>query len=367
LNNKKNKSSINVQEKGQDFPGQTLSCLPWQYEEYDQIRRQHASGKLSHALLLSGQAFLGKSHFAHAIVSAMLCERAESISNNGAIDRSACGDCTGCHLLAAGTHPDFRLLRPEDSKLIKVEQIRDVIAWAGQTAQRSGKKVVIVNPADQMNHQSANALLKCLEEPAGDSLIMLVTSHPGRLLPTIRSRCQLVDFHIPSRSKAIEWLQLHGTDSGRDNEILLDVAGGAPLAVLERFDEAFLERRKLIILGMKDLISGKKTTQQFSELLSKSGAADALDCMYDLSIDCLKYLSCNDLHHIRNRDLSRVIEQICGVFDIEAIFRFCETLKAARRELSSSSNPDAVLLLESVVIALKSLPQVSSDGNGQSI
>ena len=357
MNTKKSKSSFNAQNRGLGSPGQTLSCLPWQYEEYDRIRHQQASGKLSHALLVSGQAFLGKSHFAHAIVSAMLCERDESMSNDSALGRSACGECAGCHLLAAGTHPDFRSLRPEDSKLIKIEQIRDVIAWVSQTAQRSGKKVVIVNPADQMNHQSANALLKCLEEPAGDSLIMLVTSHPGRLLPTIRSRCQLVDFHIPSRSKALDWLQQQGADSGRDNEILLDVAGGAPLAVLERFDDAFLERRKVIILAMTDLISGKKTTQQVSELLSKSGASDAIDCLYDLSIDCLKFLSCSDILYIRNRDMSRVIEQICGVYDIDAMFKFCETLKVARQELSSSSNPDAVLLLESVMIGLKSLPQ----------
>ena len=356
MNTKKSKSSFNAQNRGLGSPGQTLSCLPWQYEEYDRIRHQEAGGKLSHALLVSGQAFLGKSHFAHAIVSAMLCEREESMSNDSALGRSACGECAGCHLLAAGTHPDFRSLRPEDSKLIKIEQIRDVIAWVSQTAQRSGKKVVIVNPADQMNHQSANALLKCLEEPAGDSLIMLVTSHPGRLLPTIRSRCQLVDFHIPSRSKALDWLQQHGADSGRDNEILLDVAGGAPLAVLERFDDAFLERRKVIILAMTDLISGKKTTQQVSELLSKSGASDAIDCLYDLSIDCLKFLSCSDIQYIRNRDMSRVIEQICGVYGVEAMFKFCETLKVARQELSSSSNPDAVLLLESVVIGLKSLP-----------
>lgn len=164
-------------------------------------------------------------------------------------------------------------------------------------------------------------------------------------------------FSYPSRSKALDWLQQHGADSGRDNEILLDVAGGAPLAVLERFDEAFLERRKVIILAMTDLISGKKTTQQVSELLSKSGAADAIDCLYDLSIDCLKYLSCSDIQYIRNRDMSRVIEEICGAYDIDAMFKFCETLKVSRQELSSSSNPDAVLLVESVVIALKSLPQ----------
>ncbi len=359
MSNRKSKSTTKSQDEDQFSSGQVLTCLPWQRNEFERILRQEANGKLSHALLVSGQAFLGKFPFALSIASGILCEGSDDQSRD--IPGAACGECAGCHLVAAGTHPDFRVLKPEDSKLIKIEQIREVIGWIGQAAQRSGKKVVIVHPADQMTHQSANALLKCLEEPAGNSLIMLVTSHPGRLLPTIRSRCQLVEFHIPPKEVAINWLQeQQGTDATRDAEILLAIAGGAPLAVVNRFDEAFLERRGVVVISMVDLVCGKKNAQQVSELLSKAGAADAIDCMYDILIDCLKYISSNELKFIRNKDMASVIEEICARYDLDALFELSESLKVARQELTSSSNPDPVLLIESVVISLKShLKQVA--------
>ena len=335
--------------------GLVRDCLPWQSEEFNRILRQQANGKLSHALLISGQAFLGKLHFSFSVLCAMLCESTDAISNKGTAGFSVCGDCTGCRLMAAGTHPDFRLLKPVEAKSIKIEQVRDITAWVGQTAQRAGKKVVIVNPADKMTHESANALLKCLEEPAGDSLIMLVTSQPGRLLPTIRSRCQSVNFNIPARDETTDWLRQHGADSSRDNEILLDIAGGAPLAVIERFDEAFLEKRKVVVQGVLGIVSSSKTVEQVSGSVAKADIADAIDCLYDISIDCLKYLTCDDPHYVRNKDIIAAIEQLCVVYDLNAMFELCEVLKVARQELSSSSNPDPVLLLESALIALKSL------------
>lgn len=336
-----------------------FSCLPWQVDEYDRIVRQQVAGKLSHSLLIIGQEFLGKQLFAFSIAAAMLCENRNSETG------FRCGDCTGCHLLSAGTHPDFKILKPEDSKLIKIEQIRTVISWVNQTAQRGGKKVVIVHPAEQMTHQSANALLKCLEEPAGDSLIMLVTNQPGRLLPTIRSRCQLVEFHIPERSKSLSWLlkqpgfskkTIDVVPGGvRDAEILLDISGGAPLAVIERFDDAFLARRSTIVMAMADLVTARKTTQEVSEIMTKTGAGEAINCMHDIVADCLKYLFCDDAKYIKNRDLLAKVEEISAYFDVERLFDVSETLKTTRQEIMSSSNPDQVLLVESVLISLKAL------------
>ncbi|MFT4712893.1 MAG: DNA polymerase-3 subunit delta' [Candidatus Azotimanducaceae bacterium] len=337
-----------------------FACLPWQIDEYDRIVRQQVAGKLSHSLLIVGQEFLGKQHFAFSIAAAMLCENRTSESG------FSCCACTGCHLFSAGTHPDFKVLKPEDSKLIKIEQIRTVTGWVNQTTQRGGKKVVIVHPAEQMTHQSANALLKCLEEPAGDSLIMLVTNQPGRLLPTIRSRCQLVEFHIPERSKSLSWLltqpgfnkRVSDAVSGgvvRDAEILLDISGGAPLAVIERFDEAFLERRNTIVNSFADLVTGRKTTQQASEIMSKTGAVDAISCMLDTVADCLKYSFCGDVKYVKNRDMFGKVEEISACFDIEKLFDVSETLRVTRQELMSTSNPDQILLVESVLISLKFL------------
>ena len=102
----------------------------------------------------------------------------------------ACGQCKGCQLLAAGTHPDFFLLEPEEpEKPIRVDQVRELVDFVVQTAQLGGRKVVLLEPAEAMNLNSANALLKSLEEPSGDTVLLLISHQPSRLLPTIKSRC----------------------------------------------------------------------------------------------------------------------------------------------------------------------------------
>ncbi|HKI74426.1 MAG TPA: DNA polymerase III subunit, partial [Pseudomonadales bacterium] len=151
---------------------------PWHDKQKHQLMQLRTAEKLPHALLLSGPAWLGKQDFALATAAMLLCETPR--------DGMPCGDCPGCHLMAAGTHSDFRLIEPEDSRLIKIEQVRDLIEWVNQTPQRGGYKVVVVHPAESMNVNSANAMLKCLEEPTDRTLIMLVSDLPGRLLPTIR-------------------------------------------------------------------------------------------------------------------------------------------------------------------------------------
>jgi len=362
LNKDQNKTRSEPGDHGMSDSNRYLKCLPWQAAKYDRLVQQQLAGKLSHSLLIVGQEFLGKQHFALSIAGAMLCEAPTEPDATDTVRSSACGQCTGCLLQLAGTHPDFRFLKPEDSKSIKIEQIRDMISWVSQTAQRAGKKVVIIDPAEQMTHQCANALLKCLEEPPGDSLIMLVSSQSGRLLPTIRSRCQLVEFHPPSRDVAVRWLLAqpdfikgHGKTAEQDAALLVEIAGGAPLAVLERFDEAFLARRKTIIMSVTDLVTGQKSAQQVSELLVKAGAADSLECLCDIVTDCLKYHSGGDTKYIKNKDLVASVEAISGRFDVQGLFRVDEILKTARRELTGVSNPDPVLLIESVMISLKSM------------
>ena len=176
-----------------------MTSYPWHEKVRQRIVHQYQNEKLAHALLFSGPTHLGKFDFACALSQLFLCSTPGMFAH--------CGECAACHLLAAGTHPDFRLVQPEDSRQIKIEQIRELIGWLSQTAQRGGLKIVIINPAQQMNHQSANALLKCLEEPSANTLIFLVTPRPGSLLPTIRSRCQQYAFPTPENDVSMNWLQ----------------------------------------------------------------------------------------------------------------------------------------------------------------
>ncbi|MBF0152271.1 MAG: DNA polymerase III subunit delta' [Magnetococcales bacterium] len=152
-----------------------------------------AAGHVPHALLFSGPTGIGKATVIQAFVAALFCQQyAGKVSP---VVRSACGACTPCRKIAGEHHPDLVrvALLPEKTR-IAVEQIRDVCAFLALTPLEAELKVAIVDDAALMNETAANALLKTLEEPPASSLLILNTSRPGSLLPTIRSRCQAVRF-----------------------------------------------------------------------------------------------------------------------------------------------------------------------------
>jgi DNA polymerase-3 subunit delta' len=119
-------------------------------------------------------------------------------------------------LLKAGSHPDNFVLEPEEAdKPIKVDQVRELVAFVVQTAQLGGRKVVLIEPVEAMNVNASNALLKSLEEPSGDTVLLLVSHQPSRLLPTIKSRCQQVACPQPSLAQSQAWLAGALPDSAR--------------------------------------------------------------------------------------------------------------------------------------------------------
>lgn len=221
--------------------------LPWlQSVLAETLRVQHA-----HALLVYGPAGVGQFEFSLALASAWLCE-APAPARPGGL---ACGACEACKLVASRTHPDLRLVVPETlrgqaglpadedagsddegkkrkpSREIKVEQMRAALDFSTLTASRGGAKVLLLHPAEQINHISANALLKTLEEPAGTLRFILSCGAPDALLPTIRSRCQAVRLPLPAREAALAWLAAQGIE---DPGTVLDACGGQPLTAWDR-------------------------------------------------------------------------------------------------------------------------------------
>ena len=171
-------------------------AYPWQEPLWQQLasRPRHA-----HAYLLHGPAGIGKRDLAERLMARLLCQKPGGLE--------ACGQCKACHLLAAGTHPDVFVLEPEEAdKAIKVDQVRELVSFVVQTAQLGGRKVVLLEPAEAMNLNSANALLKSLEEPSGDTVLLLVSHQPSRLLPTVKSRCVQQACPLPSPQQSLSWL-----------------------------------------------------------------------------------------------------------------------------------------------------------------
>ncbi|UTH72377.1 DNA polymerase III subunit delta' [Chromobacterium sp. IIBBL 290-4] len=205
---------------------------PWQNEDWARLNAERE--RMPGAWLLTGQAGIGKLAFAQHLAQSLLCESPEA-------GHQPCGHCQGCRWLQSGTHPDFRRLSPfadeaEDEgkeakttrKLpqIKIEAVREVIDFAHLTAHRAGKRVILVEPAENLNLAAANALLKILEEPPEAVLFLLVSHAPQRLLPTIRSRCRQFALSRPREDAALAWLKEQGIANA---EVELAHNGGVPL------------------------------------------------------------------------------------------------------------------------------------------
>jgi DNA polymerase-3 subunit delta' len=157
-----------------------------QQNEWQYLLSRRDNNNLPHSLLITGQKGAGKTPFALAFAELLLCAEQGT---------KACGQCRSCKLFQAKSHPDFKFIQPEaGGKIIKIEQIRDVIDMLNKKAHQNGYQIIIIKPAHAMNNAASNALLKTLEEPQGQVMLMLLTEQPASLLPTIRSRCQRINF-----------------------------------------------------------------------------------------------------------------------------------------------------------------------------
>lgn len=231
-----------------------MMSYSWHKPDGDALLRR--KDRLPHALLLRGPQGIGKLAFAEALARALLCERPEP-------DGSACGHCTACGWMEQGAHPDLRRLEPEGlaeqdeaeqggekkaSVQIQVEQVRGIGGFINISSHRGGVKVVLIHPAETLNINAANALLKNLEEPPPRTYFLLVAHRWHQLPPTIRSRCQHIALPPPPAETARSWLKQQGL---RDPDLALAQAGGAPLLAL-KFDEEYWRERELFIKAVAD-------------------------------------------------------------------------------------------------------------------
>jgi DNA polymerase-3 subunit delta' len=226
--------------------------MPWHAEHWARLQARRDRGALPHALLLCGPAGLGKRDFMHRFVRGLLCEQA--------VGGEACGRCRSCLLMDAGTHPDLVVLsfglRKDGVQRsdIVVDQIRDLSARLAMASQFGGWQVACIDPADAMNTAAANALLKTLEEPSPNTLLLLVADAPWRMPQTIRSRCQRIEFQLPSRETALAWLQAEGV---KDAAAALDAAGGNPGLAKAWAEEGALARRLEVRKDLAALAAGR--------------------------------------------------------------------------------------------------------------
>ena len=254
----------------------------------EQFRKAWDSRALHHAWLLAGPRGVGKARFARAAARRVLAEAAGPAFDAPALD--APNDHPAVKLLDAGSHPDMRWLeRAENVKTgklnrnINVEQVRALGDFMNLTPALSPWRVAAIDTVDELEASGANALLKMLEEPPPNTLFFLISHAPGRLLPTIRSRCRRLDFRKLDDEAMTSILGALMPDaSSGERRRLIEFAGGSvgrAMAIAE-LDLAPLEEKAMAILADGDRFNEVRT--QLAEELARKGASDRYDAFLQL-------------------------------------------------------------------------------------
>lgn len=310
--------------------------LPWQGELWHGLISRARQGTLPHALLLTGMQGIGKTIFALRLAESLLCQHPQD-------DGSACGRCPACGLLAAGTHPDLSVVTPEEEgKAIPVDRVREVGTFLGLKAQYGGLQVVVIHPAEAMNRFSANSLLKTLEEPTPNTLLILVSSRPSQLLPTIRSRCQQMTFPIPPAAMAEAWLREQAGTAVKV-AVLLALADGAPLEALRLHQEGGLETRQTLARQWLELGAGRGEPLKLAKAWQDQGLRRALQWLSSWVSDLIRLKSGGAEDVITNKDIGPQLQTLAEGLDLKALYAYLDQLSEYTRWVGGQLNAQMVL------------------------
>jgi DNA polymerase-3 subunit delta' len=240
-----------------------VSVQPWLAGAWQTLVSALAARRLHHGLLFAAPAGFGKRALASALATAALC------SQRG-VDGYGCGACRSCLLVAAGSHPDLTRITfglRDDGKPrteIIVDQIRALSQRLSMSSQFGGAQIAFIDPADRLNANAANALLKTLEEPTPATILMLIADDSSRLPATIRSRCQRIDLRAPTRAEALAWLRAQRIDSKRAEDSLDASLGNPGLALTWSADET-LAIRAACADDLAALSRGRRTASEVAQ------------------------------------------------------------------------------------------------------
>jgi DNA polymerase-3 subunit delta' len=269
---------------------------PWHASLWQKLIAQCAS--LPHALLLTGEAGIGKYAFALYLSQYLLCESIEK-------QEAPCEQCAACRWFIEGNHPDFQMLsiaaleeqeepeaRKHSTQWITVDAIRALGNFVYTGAHRRGRRVIMVYPAEALNLAAANALLKMLEEPPADVLFILVSHHWQRLLPTIKSRCRRFALSLPHPDVALDWLATQNIPNARTQ---LFHVGGAPLRAIAA---------QTASIQLDELLYGLAHPREFevAKLAAtlekqKASAVEVIECLQKWVMDCILYAQTGNIHY----------------------------------------------------------------------
>lgn len=289
-------------------------------------------------MLISGAAGLGKEHYAKQVAQLLLCEQPNQ--------QHACQHCASCQLYHAGNHPDFYFLGlEENSKIIKVDAIRNLISKLAQTAQRGGYKVVLISPADAMNVAASNALLKTLEEPSTNTTILLVTARPESLPATIRSRCQSIAFALPESKVSQQWLQQQHSE---DVESTLALYEQVPLAALNFINNDELQQQYQTF--MQAATQWPLEPLKLAQLAAQLPVQSMLSWLQQLYMDLIRLQFQTDISHLAHQRFVAELQHFAKQLTHQQSYSCLEQIQQIQKLIRQQPNLNLQLQLEALFI-----------------
>ena len=324
---------------------------PWQ--KNDLVRLIELRKRPPHAVLFKGAKGIGKFDLAMNFAQSLLCQHPDEAD-------FACGKCPSCHWFEQESHPDFRLLQPEalslvgeetesgkkPSKQISVDQVRILADFVGMSAHQGGRRVVVIHPAEAMNTNAANALLKNLEEPPQGMLFILVSHKPQQLLPTILSRCSSFALPAPDAPSAARWLKEQGVTNPAE---ALAASGFAPLKAVKQDQQLGSEERAKLLRAVRqpdglDVFALAETLQRTEQVLVVQWLQQ---WSYDLN--AMKLAGRLRYHPGEEAAIRKLVEPVAPL----NLARLQKHLLTAKREAQHTLNPR--LFFESLLFAYRQL------------
>lgn len=334
-----------------------LQIYPWQNGVWDDLIRRG----LPHSILFYGASDIGKFEFGLTLAKFILCENKQGIH--------ACDECDACLWFGSGNHPDFVIAIPEElegrlnffkreddsssgpnkasksseedkkqSKFIRIDQIRDVISNVEIRSHRGQSKVVLVYPVDAMQSAAANSLLKTLEEPPVNVIMILIANQIDKILPTIRSRCQLLAMPNPSYEQSMDWLKkqvVHLNISADTISSILKSTGGSALKtlrILESKESSYSDERVLKFLLMAPAVN----CQDILDVISSFSISEFVDTLQKLVHDLILMKAGIEPKYFP--DYIKFSKDLFSRLDLNSLLIFSKILNESKKRSSHALN-----------------------------
>ena len=313
----------------------------WLSPVRERLAALRQQGRLPHGLLVAGAPGAGQAEVSAWLAALLLCRRPGA---------GSCGQCADCKLLRAGNHPDFHWIGVlPDKKEISIDQVRRLSESLSMRSYRGGAKVAVIAPAEAMNRFAFNSLLKTLEEPAGDTYLVLAAGRVDRIPKTILSRCMRLHLPLPTAREALAWLScVPGKHSW---PALLALAGDAPFLAVDYAEEGLEGLDGEMQAAIDAAVEGKLDFVAFAEACAKNSPAARLAWLESWLTRSLKdaalasdLVNDNRLPWLRPPGVDTKIRAGFGLLD---------QLRDARRLVGGSLNTQ--LLFEGLSISLAAL------------